>query len=88
MDLKITGKCFIKQGSGLVMDKEGNKLPVNSVLLCKMIPFIIEYGNTDKFKDGKMDAIYQADDQYFDFLKEQVSELQAEMSQSIITNVF
>ena len=35
-----------------------------------------------------MDAIYQADNQYFDFLEEQIKELQAKKSQGIITSVF
>ena len=35
-----------------------------------------------------MDAIYQADDQYFYFLEEQVRELQGEKSQGIIKSVF
>ena len=34
-----------------------------------------------------MDAIYQADDQYFDFFEEQVREWQAKKSQGIITSV-
>ena len=76
MDLKVAGKCFIEQGSGLVVDKLGNKLPAKSVLFCKMTPFIItEDGDIDKFKGGKIDAIYQADDQYFNFFKEQVKEV-------------
>ena len=89
MDLKGTGKCFVKQGSGMVTDEAGNKLPVKSILFCKMTPFIITNdGNIDKLKGGKMDVIYQADDQYFDLFEDQVKKLQAEKSQSIITNVF
>ena len=66
MDLKVTGKCFAEQGSGMVFDEAWKKAPVKSILFCKMTPFIItEDGNIDSFESGKMDAIYQADDQYF-----------------------
>ena len=41
MDLKVTGMCFIEQGSGLVMDEAGNKLPAKSALFCKVMPFIM-----------------------------------------------
>ena len=71
------------------MDEAGNKLPAKSILFCKMMPFIItKDGDIDKFKGGKMDSIYQADDQYFNFFEEQVKELQAEKSQGIITSIF
>ena len=74
MDLKVISKCFIKQESGLVLDEAGNKLPAKSVLFCKMMPFIITKDwDIDNFEGGKMDAIYQADDQYFDFFEEQAS---------------
>ena len=54
-----------------------------------MTPFIItKDGDIDNFTGGKVDARYQADDQYFDFFKEKVKELQAEKSKSIITSVF
>ena len=57
----------------MVIDEAGNKLPVKYILFCKMTPFIInENGKVDKFKGGKMDAIYQADDQYFEFFEEQL----------------
>ena len=89
MDLKIIGKCFVKQGSGMFIDEVGNNLPVKSILFCKMTPFIItEDGNIDKFKGGKIDAIYQADDQYLNIFEELVRELKAEKSQGIITGVF
>ena len=53
-----------------------------------MTPFIItEDGNIDMFEGGKMDAIYQVDDQYLDFFETQVRELQAKKSQGIITSV-
>ena len=82
MDFKVTGKCFIEQKSGLVVDTSGNMLPKKSVLFCRMTPFIFtEDGNNDNLAGRKVDAIYQADDQYFDFFKEQVKELQAQKSQ-------
>ena len=68
MVLKVIGKCFVEQGLGMVIVEAGNKLPAKSVLFCKMTPFIITMdGDIDKFEGGKMDAIDQADDQYFDF---------------------
>ena len=87
MDLKVVGKCFVKQWS--CIDEVGNKLPVKSILFCNMTPFIItKDGNIDKFEGGKMDDIYQADDQYLIFFEEQVRELQAEKSHSIIARIF
>ena len=89
MDLKVTGKCFVQEGSGLVMDEAGSGLQAKCVLLCKMMPSVItKDGDIDKFKGGEMDAIYQADDQYFDLFDKQVMVLQAQKSQVIITSVF
>ena len=63
--------------------------PCRSVLFCRMTSFIItENGNINKFAGGKVDTIYQVNDQYFDLFEEQVKELQAERSQSIITSAF
>ena len=68
------------------------KLATNSqqsVLVCKLIPFIITAeGDIDNFAGGKMEVIYQGDDQYFAFLEEQANEVNAEKNQSIITSVF
>ena len=81
--------CFIKQESGLIIDEAGNKLPMKSVIFCKMTPFVItEEEDIDNFTGGKMEAIYQVDDQFFEFFEGQVKELQVERSQSIITSVF
>ena len=81
MDLKVTGKCFVKQESGLVIDQMDNKLLAKSVMFCKMTPFIItEEGDIDNFTGGKMEAVYQADDQFFEFFEWQVKELQVERS--------
>ena len=70
MDHKVTGKCFIKQESGLVIDEAGNKLSAKCVMFCKMTPFIItEEGDIDNFTSGKMEAIYHVDNQFFEFFK-------------------
>ena len=40
----------MKQGSGLVVDVAGNRLPTKSVLFCSMTPFITtEDGDIDNF---------------------------------------
>ena len=89
MDFKVTGKCFLKQESCLVIDETGNKLPVKSVMFWRMIPFVItEEGDINNFTGGKMETIFQADDQFFKFFEEQVKELQVERSQSIIKSIF
>ena len=65
-----------------MVDAAANKLPTKSVLFCSITPFIItEDGDIDSFAQGKLDAIYQADDQYLDFFEEQTRELQAEKGQ-------
>ena len=68
MDFKVAGKCFIEQGSGLVVDASGNKLPTKSVLFCRVTPFIITMDvDIENFAGGKVDAIYQADEEYFNY---------------------
>ena len=70
MDLKIVGKCFIEQGSDLIVDAPGNKIPVNLVMFCKNGDFIItEDGDIDKLAGEEMDAICQAADKDFNFLR-------------------
>ena len=87
--LKLQESASPNLESGLVIDEAGNKLLAKSVMFCKITPFIItEEGDIDSFTGGKMEAIYQANDQFFEFFKGQVKELQAERSQSIITSVF
>ena len=77
MDLKVTGKCFIQQESGLVVDASGNRLHTKSALFCRITPFIItKDDDIDNFAGGRVHGIYQVDDHYFDFFKEQVKELQ------------
>ena len=76
MDLKVIGKYFFKQESGLVIGEEGNKLPVKSVIFCKMTPFVItEDWDINNFTGGKMEAIYQAGNQFLEFFEGQVKEL-------------
>ena len=66
MDFKAAHKCFIEQGSGLVIDAASNRLPTKSVLLYRITSFIITKDrDIDNFAGGKLDAIYQADDEYF-----------------------
>ena len=89
MDLKVTGKCFVQLESGLVIDAAGKKFPAKSVMFCKMTPFVItEEGDINNFSGGKMETIYHRHDQYLEFFEEQVKELQAARSQSIISSVF
>ena len=56
MDCKIAEKCFIKQGSDLIVNSAGNRIPAKSIICCKKIAFIItEDGNIDKFSGEEMD---------------------------------
>ena len=72
MDLKVAAKCAIKQDTGLVVDETSNKLPAKYLLLCKMTPFFItEDGDIDYFMDGKIETVYQVDNQCFVFLEGQ-----------------
>ena len=50
-------------------------------------PFIITEGDINYFMSGKMETIYQADNQYFVFFEGQVRELQVERSKGFITSV-
>ena len=89
MDLKITGKCFIEQGSDLTVDSTGNRIPAKSAIFCKKRAFIItEDGDIDKFSGEEMDVIYEAFDEDFNFFETQVRELNAERNQSILTCIF
>ena len=70
MDSKIARKCFIVQGSDLIVDTAGTKIPAKSIIFCKKRAFIItEDGDIDKFSVEEMDVIYQASDKDFNFLK-------------------
>ena len=53
-----------------------------------MTPFVITAeGDIDNFAGGKMEVVYQVDDQHLTFLEEQAKKLNAEKNQSIITGV-
>ena len=74
MDFKVTGKCFIKQESSLVIDEASKKLPAKSVMFW-MTPFVItEQGDIDNFTGGKRETIYQADNQFLSSSEGQVKE--------------
>ena len=73
MDFKVAAKCTTEQDTGLVVDETSNKLPVKSMVLCKMTPFIItEDGDINYFVGGKMETVFQVDGKCFEFLEEQV----------------
>ena len=89
MDLKIAGKCFIEQGSGLMVDSAGNRILATSVIFCKKRAFMItEDGDINKFAGEEMDVIYQAAYKDYNFFEAQVMELNAERNQSILTSIF
>ena len=48
----------------------------------------MEDGDIDYIGGGKMEIVYQADDQYFEFLNQQVKELHVERSQGFIISIF
>ena len=76
MHLKIASKYFIDQGSDLIVDAAGNKIPAKSVIFCKKRAFIItKDGDINKFAGEKMDV---------NFFDAQVRELDAERNQIII----
>ena len=87
MESKIAAQCVVEYKSGLVLDMAGNKLPARSVIMCKLNAFFTEDGDIDYMRGGKMEMVYQADDQYFEFLHQQVKELHMERSQGFITSI-
>ena len=88
MERTISAQCIVEQYTGLVLDIAGNKLSAGSVIMCKLIAFVItENGNIDYVGGGKMEMAYQADDWYFKFLNQQVKELHMERSQGFITRI-
>ena len=51
----------MEQDTGLVLNMAGNRLPVGSVIMCKLTAFVImEVGDTDYIGSGKMEMVYQA----------------------------
>ena len=88
MESKIAAQCIVKHESGLVLDMAANKLLAGSVIKCKLTAFVImENDDTDYVGGGKMEMVYQANDQYFKCLDQQVKKLHIERSQGFITSV-
>ena len=89
MDIKAVSKCFIEQGSDLIVDAAGNRIPAKLVIFCNKRPFIItKDGDIDGFAGEEMDVIYQAVGEDLNFFESHVGELDSEGNQSIITSIF
>ena len=59
----------------------GNRLLVGSVIMCKLTLFVItKDGNINYEGVSKMEMVYWADDEYFDFLNQQVKKLHRKKS--------
>ena len=57
--------------------------------MCMLTAFVItEDSDISYLGGGKMEMVYQVDDQYFKFLNQQVKEVHMERSQGFITSVF
>ena len=68
MESTIATQCIVEQDTGLVLDRTGNRLPVGSVIMCKMTAFVItEDSDIDYSGDSKMEMVYQTNNQYFQF---------------------
>ena len=66
MESTIAAQCIVEQDTGLVLDMAGNKLPAGSVIMCKLTAFVImEDSDIDYIGRGKMEMVYQTNDQYF-----------------------
>ena len=52
MESSIAAQCFVEWKSSLVLDMGGNRLPVGSVIMCKLTPFVI-------MKDGDINKCVQ-----------------------------
>ena len=89
MDSSITAQCFVERETSLILDMAGNRLPGGSVIMCKLTPFVITKDDDINYVGGnKMEMVYWADDEYFEFLDQQVKELHMERSQGFITSVY
>ena len=89
MESIIAAQCIVEQDTGLVLDMAGNTLSAGSVIMCKLTSFVImEDGDIDHIGGDKIEMVYQANDQYFEFLDQQVKELDMERSQGFITSIF
>ena len=81
MDSSITAQCFVERESSLILDMVGNRLPVGSVIMCKLTPFVItKDGDINYMGGSNMEMVYQVDDEYFKFLDQQIKELHMERS--------
>ena len=88
MESTIAAQCIVEQDTGLVPDMAGNRLPAGSVIMCKLTTFVItEDGDIDYVGGGKMEIVYQANDQYLEFLDQKVKDLHMERSQGFITSI-
>ena len=68
MESTIAAQCVVEQDTGLVLSMADNKLPAESVIMCKLTAFVItEDGDIDYMGGGKMETAYHADNQYFEF---------------------
>ena len=84
MESSIAAQCFVEEETSLMLDMVGNRLLAGSVIMCMLTPFVItEDGDIDCVGGGRMEMVYQADDEYFEFLNQQVKELHMERSQGI-----
>ena len=83
MDIKVVGMCFIEDGSNLIVDAAGNKIPAKSAIIC-----INDDGDINLFAGGEMGVIYQAANEDFNFSEDKFKDLNAEGNQSIITSIF
>ena len=88
MNPKVAAKFIVEQETGLVVDEAGNQPHARAVIRYKMTPFVItEDGDINYLASNKMETIYQADNQYFKFLENQVRELHVERSHGIFASV-
>ena len=57
--------------------------------MCRLTAFVItEDSDIDCMGGGKMEMVYHANNQYFEFLNQQVKELHMEKSQGFIKSIF
>ena len=89
MDNTIAAQGMVEQDTGLVLDMAGNRLPAGSVIMCMVTAFVImEDGDIDYIRGGKIERVYHAKCQYVKFLNHQVKEPHRERSQGFITSIF
>ena len=80
---------FVVREISLILEMAGNRLPVGSVIMCKLTPFVItKDGDINCMGGGKMEMVYQADDMYFEFLDQEVKKLYMERSQGFIMSLY